>query len=115
MSIQTGVLNRNTHYFNGTDFLCEELKDDIVVNPVVVNLYEPHDSAHNSPHHSHILLSKMLPPDIILRALEFIPNSVKIWKAAISLEEVQKTPESSSPELLNASHSLPNSGWPSPV
>ncbi|KAI8621593.1 hypothetical protein BC830DRAFT_1163582 [Chytriomyces sp. MP71] len=34
MSIECGVLNCNTGYFNGTDFLCEKLKDDIVVNPV---------------------------------------------------------------------------------
>ena len=29
MSIETGALNRKTHYFNGTDFLCEMLKDNI--------------------------------------------------------------------------------------
>jgi hypothetical protein len=35
MSVENGVLNRRTGYFNGTDFLCEILKANIVVNPIV--------------------------------------------------------------------------------
>jgi hypothetical protein len=35
MSVETGVLNRKTGYFNGTDFLCEILKANIVINPTV--------------------------------------------------------------------------------
>ncbi|KAJ3137620.1 hypothetical protein HK100_000595 [Physocladia obscura] len=36
LSVETGVFARTTGYFNGIDFLCEKLKNDIVVNPVTL-------------------------------------------------------------------------------